>query len=53
MTRPQVPDFSSIDLGPGTPGGGPVPSGEPWLTPEQITHNVAFLVDPESPVTKD
>ena len=36
MTRPQVPDFSSIDLGPGTPGGGPVPSGEPWLTPEQI-----------------
>lgn len=24
-----------------------------WLTPEQITHVVAFLVDPESPVNKD
>jgi sulfur-oxidizing protein SoxX len=24
-----------------------------WLTPEQITHIVAFLVDPESPVNKD
>lgn len=24
-----------------------------WLTPEQITHLVAFLVDPESPVNKD
>jgi len=24
-----------------------------WLTPEQITHVVAFLIDPESPVNKD
>lgn len=24
-----------------------------WVTPEQITHIVAFLVDPESPVNKD
>ncbi len=24
-----------------------------WLTPEQITHIVAFLIDPESPVNKD
>lgn len=24
-----------------------------WLTPEQITHIVAFLMDPESPVNKD
>lgn len=24
-----------------------------WLTPEQITHVVAFLLDPESPVNKD
>ncbi|HLO64823.1 MAG TPA: sulfur oxidation c-type cytochrome SoxX [Azonexus sp.] len=24
-----------------------------WLAPEQITHIVAFLVDPESPVNKD
>jgi sulfur-oxidizing protein SoxX len=24
-----------------------------WLTPEQITHIVAFLLDPESPVNKD
>ncbi|HMZ77732.1 MAG TPA: sulfur oxidation c-type cytochrome SoxX [Zoogloea sp.] len=24
-----------------------------WLTPEQITHLVAFLIDPESPVNKD
>lgn len=24
-----------------------------WLTPEQITHIVAFLTDPESPVNKD
>lgn len=24
-----------------------------WLTPEQITHLVAFLVDPNSPVNKD
>ena len=35
-TSASVPDFSAIDLGAGTPGGGPVPSGEPWLTPEQI-----------------
>jgi sulfur-oxidizing protein SoxX len=24
-----------------------------WVTPEQITHIVAFLIDPESPVNKD
>ena len=24
-----------------------------WLTPEEITHIVAFLMDPESPVNKD
>ena len=24
-----------------------------WLTPEEITHVVAFLMDPESPVNKD
>lgn len=24
-----------------------------WLTPEEITHIVAFLIDPESPVNKD
>ena len=24
-----------------------------WLTPEQITHIVAFLIDPDSPVNKD
>ena len=24
-----------------------------WLSPEQITHLVAFLIDPESPVNKD
>jgi sulfur-oxidizing protein SoxX len=24
-----------------------------WLTPEEITHVVALLMDPESPVNKD
>ena len=31
-----VPNFTTLDLGDGRPSGGPVPTGEPWLTPEQI-----------------
>jgi methylmalonyl-CoA mutase len=31
-----VPDFTTLDLGDGRPSGAPVPTGEPWLTPEQI-----------------
>ncbi|HHU09747.1 MAG TPA: methylmalonyl-CoA mutase [Intrasporangiaceae bacterium] len=31
-----IPDFSDIDLGAATPADGPVPTMEPWLTPEQI-----------------
>jgi methylmalonyl-CoA mutase len=32
-----LPDFTTVDLGPGTPAGAEAPQrGEPWLTPEQI-----------------
>ena len=31
-----VPDFTTVDLGEGRPGGAPVPQGDPWVTPEQI-----------------